>query len=281
MMSIQSNIFKKAGQFYSGSVITKFLEFIKKQYMHVGYWNRQHPFNGNLYTGAKQFTDYMISLTDIQKNQLFIDFGCNFGLPGIKLAKAKGCRVLGVTASSYQAETANQKSLEEHLGNKAVFIVGDINNLVFSDNAFDGGWFFESIFHAGHESALQEAHRVLKHGALLLIADFIITGEISKTDLHYIANELGITSWMTLDKYPLILEKCGFNLVELKEITENTISKERFWGVHLDIINNSKEKICKIVEKKGYEYLKNFFTNLNKIAEKTIGYCLVQARNKK
>ena len=52
----------------------------------------------------------------------------------------------------------------------------------FTDNYFDGGWFFESIFHMGHSLALKEAHRVLKPGAELLIADVVDIGTMTEDD---------------------------------------------------------------------------------------------------
>ncbi|MBN2442322.1 MAG: methyltransferase domain-containing protein [Spirochaetales bacterium] len=280
-MNSQTATIEKVGNFYNKSTIAKFYEMIKKQHMHIGYWDDKQYYNDDIEIAAKRLTDKMISLTDVQPDQLFIDIGCGFGLPGIMLAKQKKCKVIGVTASSYQAESANRNSLKENLNGQATFLVENANELSFSDNTFDSGWFFESIFHMGHDTVLKEAHRVLKPGATLLIADFIRIGKIQQDDYQFLVNEFGIKSSVEIGDYPQLLENSGFDVLDINDITRNTIDQEESWGVHIEIIKKQNDVLIPLLGRNKYDNLLDFFTKLHKIGKGTIGYCIVKAKNLK
>ncbi|MBN1696651.1 MAG: methyltransferase domain-containing protein [Spirochaetales bacterium] len=271
---------KTVGKFYNTSIVSKFWEMIKKKHMHVGYWEADRPYDHDLYEGAVRFTQYMIDMADIGENKSFIDIGCGFGLPGILLAKQKHCSVTGITASEYQKAYATKVVEKEGLGSKVKFLLADANHLPFESETFDGGWFFESIFHIGHENALHEACRVLKKSSRLLIADFIRKGTLKEEDAEFLKKYAEIRSAVSLADYQSLLEKTGFRLIDIRDITANTIEKERSWGVHLEIIEQHKTELLEMGTEKDVDLLKYFFTNLNRIGSKTIGYCVVKAEKK-
>ena len=268
---------KTIGQFYDSSEIAVFWNQLKGQHMHVGYWDIDDPQKADLYKGAVQFTDYMISHVDIQEGESFIDIGCGYGVPASILAKRKKCRVWGVTASTQQRIFAQKYLLDNNQQHQIQIQVADARNLPFTDGIFDGGWFFESIFHIGHEKALQEAGRVLKSGAELLIADFISTSQFNENEINFMTREVGITSLMSINNYPALLEKAGFNLLTMKDITQNTLDIEGKWSVHIELIEKQKEKWK---NQSTYIHLKSFFTKLHEIGEKGLQYYFIKAQKK-
>ena len=267
--------FQEIGHFYDASEITKFWNQLKQQHMHVGYWDADHPFTNDLLEGAIRFTNYMIDHVAIAEGQSFIDIGCGYGVPGAYLARQKKCNVWGITASKQQKMFADSYILQNKLEKQLQVQVADARHLPFKDSIFGGGWFFESIFHIGHEQALLEAGRVLKANAELLIADFIKTRDFSEEETNFMNQEVGITSLVSIDEYPTLMDRAGFTIVDAKDITEHTIDAERKWQVHLQIIERNKGTWK---NPETYVYLKDFFSKLHEIGKHGLEYYLIKAR---
>ncbi|MDL2123650.1 MAG: class I SAM-dependent methyltransferase [Deltaproteobacteria bacterium] len=194
-------------------------EIISDGWLHYGYFDKTNP-DATLAAGSEKFSRIMIEKTPIGAGQRFCDIGCGIGIPGIMLVKEKRCILDGMTISAHQQQTATLLATEAGVGELASFYQADALALPFDAHSYDGGWFFESISHMGHEDALQEAKRVLKSGALLLIADFITHDKTSRAFMKYAREEVH-SNFISLDKYHRILKKCGFEVLELNDVTEH------------------------------------------------------------
>ncbi|MEM7395621.1 MAG: methyltransferase domain-containing protein, partial [Verrucomicrobiota bacterium] len=144
------------------------------------------------------------------------------GEPALKLAKAKGCRVDGVTISNKQHEEAVSRAESGGMADRVQFINGDATKVDCEDAIYDGGWFFESIFHMGHAKALKEAGRIMKPGAVLLVADFIVLHTTTEGFLKT-AREEDRSHYIPKEEYYDLLDAAGFEFLEFLDVTKNVV----------------------------------------------------------
>lgn len=190
-------------------------------HMHWGYWddsNRDEDF----VSGANKLAEIMINKVQIQPNQRFIDIGCGVGLSGMKLAQIKNCHVEGITISSVQQQSAMATAKTESLLKQVNFICGDACNLPYADCSFDGGWFFESIFHMGHRRALNEAHRVLKKNSILTLTDLPILSHTTNNFKEFVEKHIH-ANFISKESYSDLLDEAGFKLLEIDDITDKVM----------------------------------------------------------
>ncbi len=246
------------------------LEFLTGGHIHLGYWEQGDE--GDLAAGAAQLTQLMIDLAEIQPGQRFVDLGCGVGLPALELARQKGCLVDGVTLSSYQQVAARKRAEEAGLADTARFYLADATQLPFADATFDGGWFFESIFHMGHRKALKEAHRVLKPGGVLALTDVIDVGKFSAEEMQE-AKDACNAEYMKIEDYPELLRETGYELLQLRDITAQVIAP--FGQKSTQMLEKYKDEVFAILLQ-DQERFDGFAAAAEKFAK--IGYAAVQAR---
>ncbi len=189
---------------------------------HWGYWD-ENNFDASLDQAAERLTQIMIGKSDISKGERFCDLGCGVGVPAMRIAKAKECFVDGITISKYQYDKAKQLAEEAGMSEQVRFIHGNALEMPCDDVTYDGGWFFETIFHMGHREALQEAYRILKPGATLLIADLPTRPHITE-EFKTFAKEKIHSVFIPKEDYSRLLNETGFDLLEIDDITKFVIS---------------------------------------------------------
>ena len=188
---------------------------------HWGYWDETNP-DASLGEAADRLTQIMIDKSTIQPGEHFCDLGCGIGVPALKIAQAKGCFVDGITISKCQYERAQQLAQEAGMSNWVRFIQGNALQVPCDDATYEGGWFFETIFHMGHREALQEAYRILKPGATLLIADLPTRPSITE-EFKTFAKEKIHSVFIPKEDYPGLLDESGFDPISIDDVTEFVI----------------------------------------------------------
>ncbi|CAO3457502.1 hypothetical protein [Azospirillum argentinense] len=242
-------------------------------HLHWGYWDAETA-DADFAAASDRLAQIMIGKTVIGPDQRFIDIGCGIGQPAIMLAKAKGCRVDGITISSYQQQTATAKAKAAGLEDRLHFILGDALDIPREDQTYDGGWFFESIFHMGHAAALREASRVLKPGATLVIADLQSRPTIT-TEFREFVNKHIHSTFVAMEDYPRLMADAGFELIGIDDITDNVMPylvpklKETLTKYDMVIKDTIKEDSDKMLDNWIYmfEYMRD-----------NLGYMLATAR---
>ena len=251
------------------SVEVKAGEIISEDWLHYGYFDASNP-DASLAQGSERFTRIMVKKTPIATGQKFCDLGCGLGAPALMLAAERGCSVHGVTISVHQQRAATRKAQESALDHLVTFHLEDARKLPFADEFFDGGWFFESISHMGHEKALREAKRVLKQGAILLIADFYLA-EDAETGFKEYAQEEMHSCFILLDEYRQILKRCGFAIKEMDDVTGNV--GEPFPRKFAEAFQRRQRDIAHLV---GEEEIRKWLAHHESIASNT-GYITIVA----
>ena len=191
---------------------------ISNNQLHFGYWD-ENNLDANLGEGADRLTQIMIDKSDIRQGERFCDLGCGVGIPGIRIAKAKKCFVDGITISKYQCNRGKELAEEADMSDQVRFIHSNALEIPCDDATYDGGWFFETIYHMGHREALQEAYRILKPGSTLLIAD-LVTGPKTTKEFKTFAKEVLHSDHMPKEDHPGLLDEAGFDLIEIDNVTQ-------------------------------------------------------------
>ncbi|HEY8359007.1 MAG TPA: methyltransferase domain-containing protein [Ramlibacter sp.] len=190
-------------------------------HLHWGYWDEASA-GADFGSAAERLAQMMIAKTTIAAGERFIDLGCGVGHPALKLTRARGCHVDGITISKFQQQAATDKARAEGLQDRLRFFHGTALEIPAPDASYDGGWFFESIFHMGQREALREAARVLKPGATLVLTD-LPTLPHTTDDFRAFVKEHIQSSFVTKESYPALLAEAGFELVGIDDITANVM----------------------------------------------------------
>jgi cyclopropane fatty-acyl-phospholipid synthase-like methyltransferase len=244
-------------------------------HLHWGYWDEASAAN-DFASASDRLARMMIERAPIGPGERFVDLGCGVGHAGLQLARAKGCFVDGVTISGYQQRTAAASAEAQGMAARARFFQASALELPFADAAYDGGWFFESIFHMGHAAALREASRVLKPGATLLLTD-LPTLPHTVEKFHAFADEYIHSSFVAADDYPRLMAEAGFELVRIEDITANVMP----WLVPKlrEAIERHRDDIAALVTEDAEKAIENWVFLFEYMSE-NLGYMLVTAKKR-
>lgn len=123
---------------------------------------RRHPWPGTM--------DF---ITEFSDGNRIIDIGCGNGRNAVYMA-GMGLRVTGLDISPELLELARANANEKEVGHLCDFILGDITELPFDDNEFDGGLYIASLHHLATDeerfTSIRELSRVLRPGARALVS---------------------------------------------------------------------------------------------------------------
>lgn len=199
--------------------------FWSKDYnMHFGYYsfNRTNLFLRDTMLNEMN-RQVLLRLQLSNNNQTLADLGCGMGgTMRFFMKQFPSLYTLGVTLSDFQVYEGN-KLLK---GSKGVIVKENYENTSFKNNSLDGAVAMESFCHSGHSyTALKEAHRILKPGKRLVIADAFLKKDASQLCLGSKISYEGICKKWSLDGIGVIhqvekdLKAIGFSKVIVEDIS--------------------------------------------------------------
>lgn len=92
---------------------------------------------GSSHPGGFPATKQNLDSLQIGPEDYVLDAGCGSGLTACHLAKAIGCKLIGVDINSEMVEKACLRAEKEGVSHLVEFRIADVNNLPFADNSFD------------------------------------------------------------------------------------------------------------------------------------------------
>ena len=162
---------------------------------------------------------YRLALAYIKSTDKVLDIACGLG-HGSDLLATKAHTVVGADYSPEAIGIAERRYRLENLH----FKIDDITSLSFADNEFDAIACIETITHVDGQVCLQELHRVLKPGGLLIIS--------THQNIH---GAVPISPWHLRE----------YGLEEFKDLLSEWFALEKVYG----------EKLGAITEDEGGEYM--------------------------
>ncbi len=140
-----------------------------------------------------------------------LDLGCGTGKLSRYLREATGCEVIGIDPVETSVAKARQKAAT------LAFLVQSAEALMFPDISFDCVVSLKAVHEIPHpQQALNEAYRVLRHGGLIFIIDWV--GGVPQTSSHGHAK-----LYFTPKQLKEALTAAGFAAVSLTLNTEGTL----------------------------------------------------------
>lgn len=270
-------------QFYDNA--TEDYKFWSSNYnMHFGYsaWGCLNPFKREgMLTNMNKHVFDLLNLKKWTESTV-MDLGCGMG-GSMKygMSRFPKLSMLGVTLSEFQVEFGN-RFIKDYPG---LIVKENFKYLSANNNAIDGAIAVESFCHSGHDHhAFKEAHRVLKPGSSLVIADAFLkqdgealTGS-SKWVYKNLCSAWSLTGLKSIDKVTTELKQIGFKKVEVENL---------FWRVAPSVLHvpfaiggfliRSKLK-GKTLKQEQINNLKgSFFALMSGIHINSFGYYIIKA----
>ena len=192
--------------------------------LHYGYWDSTTK---NFHEALLNINKILAAKAGINKHHKVLDAGCGIGGSSLWLAKNIGCKVTGISLSAKQVDTANELAKNESLQSLAIFEKQDFTATDYESESFDIIWAIESVCHANDKSKfINEAHRLLKKGGRLVLADFFKKENLGGNDAALIkqwANGWAIDDFAGIEKFNDQLKEAGFVNTTIQDATNKII----------------------------------------------------------
>jgi cyclopropane fatty-acyl-phospholipid synthase-like methyltransferase len=189
--------------------------------LHYGYWDDSVK---NFHEALLNINKVLAEHADIKEGEKILDAGCGVGGSSVWLAKEKNCEVIGISLNERQVQKANAFAKKNGLDNQLLFEQKDYANTSYPSDSFDVVWAIESVCYADDKGMfLKEAHRVLKPGGRLIIADFFKKENLNSQNEDLVrqwANGWAINDFSTTEDFDFKLKTNHFRDIKIVDATK-------------------------------------------------------------
>lgn len=149
--------------------------------------NEEFSLIDELHVGGLEATIKLFDMIQFSKNDHIIDLGCGLGGPARYVAETFSSKVIGIDLTDEFISTGNQISKWLRVENQVDLQLGNALTLSqFNNHSFDAGYTIHAGMNIDDKYALyQEANRVLKPNANLVIYDIMLNENYQKQALSY------------------------------------------------------------------------------------------------
>jgi len=197
--------------------------------MHFGYWDASTK---TLAAALQRENQVLAEWAGIRASDHVLDAGCGVGGSAIYLGRTVGCRALGITLSESQVRKATRNATRSKVSELVHFEMRDFVATGLPDASFDVVWAIESVCHAESKlDFLREAHRVLRPGGRLIVADgFATKDELSPDEAA--VQRAWLAGWAcpsiaTVDGFRHDIAAAGFAVARDEDVTANVLPSSR------------------------------------------------------
>lgn len=245
-----------------------------------------------LHPGGFKLTKRTAELCDLKEGMKVLDVSSGRGTQSVYYAKTFGVQVTGLDISQEMIDTATKRAKEEGLSEQVKFVLGDSQNLPFSDNSFDIVINECAVgIPDNSQKVLDEMLRVVKPNGAVAIHESTWRKKLSAIEKQEISERYGTTP-LEFQEWMEMLQKAGTTDI-ISEFDEWS-KPEMFWKIrknrdvkHWFFTMTIKEKLITMKRVFSKYGLKGIFTIMKneRIFYKTIlagnlGYALFKGVKK-
>ncbi|MFE6743562.1 SAM-dependent methyltransferase [Streptomyces tubercidicus] len=192
--------------------------------IHVGYWDSATD-DSSLNQATDRLTDLVAEQLAAAPGQHLLDVGCGTGRPALRIARATGARVSGISVSNEDIDLARTRADAAALLDRVDFRYADACALPFEAASFDGAWAIESMMHIpDRTAALTEIARTLRPGSPLVITDVLLRSPVTGDTAELVRQTCRAFHSPSLPEPAELraaLDRAGLELMEFNDIGEH------------------------------------------------------------
>jgi ubiquinone/menaquinone biosynthesis C-methylase UbiE len=208
-------------------------------YLNFGYWENTK----NYIEAAELLLSKLANMLEIDNKSNLLDVACGLGAEVIYIYNNFKSKIEAVDVIQNHVRITNERIKESNLENKIKCHHATATQLPFDNNTFSHVLSVEAGVHFNtREAFFKEAHRVLKKGGKLVLADLCVISSI-KNIIEKIIIKLAQKYWAVpnsnvynIETYKNKLEQAGF-----ENITIDCIGKYTIPGYRKDKLRNIKK----------------------------------------
>ena len=197
--------------------------------LHCGFFDDEH----RRHDDAVRNMNYILARTaGISGHDCVLDAGCGIGGSAAWLAENVGAAVVGVNINANQIHQARRLARRRCLEDRLQFLVADFSATGLPNSSFDVVWALESICYAEDKrSFLEEAHRLLKPGGRLIVADgFLVREALAADDRHIVdcwRQGWAIPNLTSVEQFEHWTRETGYGHCRFQDVTRHVVPSSR------------------------------------------------------
>ncbi|MEV0265475.1 methyltransferase domain-containing protein [Streptomyces sp. NPDC050617] len=242
--------------------------------IHVGYWDSDTD-GRSLDQATDHLTDLVAGRLAAAPGRRLLDVGCGTGRPALRIARATGARVSGISVSDQDIGLARTRAEAAALTDQVDFRYADARALPFEAASFDGAWAIESMMHISERTtALTEIARTLRPGSPLVITDVLLRSPVTGDAAELVRRTCRAFESPSLPEPAELrtaLDRAGLEVVEFDDIGEHV---QRTYQAFADAF----DAVAPSVDDRHYEFFNSTRSLPQFGALPQIGYVFLVAR---